>query len=278
MELQENSDQLRRQGLGIAAISYDSPAILKSFAGRRGITFPLLSDQGSRLIRTFGILNESAPKNSFVFGVPHPVTYIVDANGTITSRYSEEDYRNRHTVSNILVEKFNIRTGASESSIETPHLTLTASASNGKVRAGERVRLVIDVRMKSKMHVYAPGVEGYIPVDWTLSPTDVLQDLRASYPPSRKLHLPAINETVPVYEGTFTVQREIIVAPVAKLKPHLGGDGAFVVEGTFKYQACDDKKCFLPQSLPLKWTFKYEPHDSTRAPPEVQHKQPAPRN
>ena len=32
------------KGIGIAAVSYDSPQILADFAGRRSITYPLLSD------------------------------------------------------------------------------------------------------------------------------------------------------------------------------------------------------------------------------------------
>ena len=36
MELQSNLEKIRAEGLGVAAISYDSVAVLKSFAERRG--------------------------------------------------------------------------------------------------------------------------------------------------------------------------------------------------------------------------------------------------
>ena len=54
MELQDRLEELRDQGFGVAAISYDSEAVLADFSQRRGITFPLLSDEGSEIITEFG--------------------------------------------------------------------------------------------------------------------------------------------------------------------------------------------------------------------------------
>ena len=57
MELQAQVDALKKQGLGLAGISYDSQEILADFSKRHGITYPLLSDVGSATIRRYGILN-----------------------------------------------------------------------------------------------------------------------------------------------------------------------------------------------------------------------------
>src|SRR5262249_58220749 len=67
VDLQGRVDQLRAQGLGVAAITDDSVPILKDFATRRHITFPLLSDTGSATIKAFGILNP-LPEMAFGFG------------------------------------------------------------------------------------------------------------------------------------------------------------------------------------------------------------------
>jgi peroxiredoxin len=48
---------LERNGVRIAAVSYDSPEILQGFAEKHGIGYPLLSDQDSAVIRRFGIFN-----------------------------------------------------------------------------------------------------------------------------------------------------------------------------------------------------------------------------
>jgi hypothetical protein len=273
--LEESREELRKRGIGLAAISYDSVAILKNFADRKGIKFPLLSDPDSKAIRDFGLLNEDAPKNSPFFGVPHPATYIVDARGVVKSRYFEDDYRKRYTVANILTGQLNFRTGASRTAMKNPRLALTASASNAVVRAGERIRLMLDVELPPKMHVYAPGVQGYIPIEWKLNESPAFEAVVFDYPPSKTLHLPAIKETAPVYDKAFSLQRELVIAQTARLKPVLSGSD-FVIEGSFRYQACDDTKCYLPETIPLKWTFRFEPHDSQRVPPELQRKAPVP--
>lgn len=44
------------------------------------------------------------------------------------------------------------------------------------------------------------------------------------------------------------------------------------VQGTFRYQACDDRICYLSQTVPLQWTLRYEPLDYQRVPVELQRK------
>jgi hypothetical protein len=275
VELQANKENLSTQGLGLAAISYDSPAVLAHFSKRKGIEFPLLSDPDSRTIRAFGILNEAVPKDNFAFGIPNPVTYIVDANGVIVSRHFEEDYRERPTLASILSEQYDYRTGAAESETETKHLKVNASASDAVVRGGEHISLRLDVALNPKMHVYAPGVEGYIPIDWKMSPNPAASALPVKFPQAKKLYLKAIDETVVVYEGNFSLQREVAIAPAAKLQPLLDPAGNFTIEGVFRYQACDDHMCYLPQNVPVKWKLHFEAHDRERVPVELQKKSPA---
>jgi peroxiredoxin len=48
---------LEKNGVRIAAVSYDSEEILRGFAEKYAIGFSLLSDRDSAVIRRFGILN-----------------------------------------------------------------------------------------------------------------------------------------------------------------------------------------------------------------------------
>ena len=43
--------------MGLAVVIYDAPEVLKRFADERGITYPLLSDVGSPIITSYGLLN-----------------------------------------------------------------------------------------------------------------------------------------------------------------------------------------------------------------------------
>jgi hypothetical protein len=271
--LEQSSAQLRRRGLGLAAISYDSIDVLKHFAQRRRIRFPLLSDAESKVIRNFGLLNEDIPKSTLFYGVPHPVTYIIDERGIVRSRHFEEDFRKRYTTGNILTRELDIRTGAVRSIVKNARIAVAASASDAVVRGGERVRLILDVELPRRMHVYAPGVQNYIPVEWKLTESAAFEALPLAYPPGRTLHLKAIQETVPVYEKAFTLQREIVISQAGKLEPVLSGS-EFLVEGSLRYQACDDRKCYVPETIPLKWVFRFERHDSQRVPAKLQRKAP----
>lgn len=253
MELQEKLEEIRKQGLGVAAISYDSPSVLRAFSQRRGITYPLLSDPGSQVIRRFGILNTEVPAGTQFSGIPHPGTYLVNPKGVVIAKYFEQDFTERYTASEILVRRFGAAAGSAHSTLDTRHLRLTSAASTDHVHPGQRIALTLDIELKPGMHVYAPGVEGgYIPIEWTM---DRAHELVA--PPSRKLHLDAIDETVPVYEGTFRLLRDYTI-------PKSTRPGELVLEGSFRYQACDDRMCYNPQTLPLKWTLRVEKLDVQR--------------
>lgn len=257
MELQRTLDRIRAQGLGVAAISYDAPAVLKAFASRTGVSFPLLSDGGSAVIRAFGILNEGVPAGTMASGIPHPGTYIVDRNGRVTAKFFEENYTERYTGSDILVRHYGAAAGAARTASETKHLSVSAAASTDRVRAGQRIALTLDIDMKPGMHVYAPGVQGYSAIEWQIANSPAVTAHAAEFPKSKMLRLEAIKETVPVYDAAFRLVRDVTIG---KAQP-----GPLIIEGTLNYQACDDTQCYLPKSIPVKWSLEVEPHDRERA-------------
>ena len=82
-------------GIALVGISYDSPEALKRAASKHQITFPLLSDEGSKTIDAYGIRNQEAA-GSFA-GIPHPTTFVVDDKGVIRAKLFHEGYKERHT-------------------------------------------------------------------------------------------------------------------------------------------------------------------------------------
>jgi hypothetical protein len=274
VELEQNLDRIRKQGLGLAAVSYDSVAVLKNFADRRHITFPLLSDPESKIIRAFGILNDTVQPGTAQFGIPYPGTFILDIKGTVVAKYFEDDFRERISASDILVRQFGSVADSDSNSAEASHLSLTTAASVPVARPGERIVLSLQLDLKPNMHVYAPGVEGYIPIDWKLEESPAAKVLPFQYPASRKLHLKAINETVPVYRGRVRITREITFGPENAVRPLVTPTGELILKGSLRYQACDDRKCYVPETLPLEWRFHFEGLDRERAPVSLQRKLP----
>jgi hypothetical protein len=272
VELEQNLQRIKKQGLGLAAISYDSVDILKNFSDRKHITFPLLSDPDSKIIRAFGILNETVKPGTTQFGIPNPGTYVVNTKGTIVAKYFVDTIRERVSATDILVRQFGAVADAASASVETNHLRLTTAASVALARPGHHIVLSLDLDLKPNMHVYAPGVEGYIPIDWKLEESPAAKAETFQYPASRKLHLKAIGETVPVYRGHVRITREITFGQEDAVKPLVGSTGELVLKGSLRYQACDNRECYLPETVPLEWHFHFEGLDRERVPVTMQRK------
>ena len=94
VQLQSSLKEIEATGGQLVAISYDSAAILKRFSANSAITYPLLSDPGSKTIDAYGIRNKEAPERWS--GIPHPGTFIVDTKGVIRAKLFLEGYKERH--------------------------------------------------------------------------------------------------------------------------------------------------------------------------------------
>lgn len=93
VQLQQSLKAIEATGGQVVAISYDSETLLRRFAEKSAITFPLLADPESKTIDAFGIRNRQAPARWN--GIPHPGTFIVDRAGVIQAKLFLEHYRDR---------------------------------------------------------------------------------------------------------------------------------------------------------------------------------------
>jgi peroxiredoxin len=283
VELQGRVEELRRQGLGLAAISYDSRDILADFARRQGITFALLSDVGSATIKRYGILNTVAEDalgpngrdpsvladlriyatagepTERLRGIPFPGTFVVDRRGRVTSRFFEDYYWERNTTSTIL-----LRAGIGKAPVQaiqasTQHLDLRTYPSDAAVSLGTRFSLAIDVTPKPGMHVYAPGAQGYRVISVDLQPPPHVRVTSMRYPSSEIYHFAPLNERVAVYRKPFTLLMDVVAEATPDGRKVLAGQKELALTGTLQYQACDDKICYNPVSLPLSWKVELKP-------------------
>jgi peroxiredoxin len=276
-DLNRQVEGFRKRGINVASLTYDSTDILKTFAARIGITFTMLSDPDSKVIRAFDILNTNAEKGTARYGIPFPGTYVIDQHGIVTAKYFDDDYRERSSAASILTREFGVDgsgNNVAKNVVENTQLKLTYYASDATLAPGHRTALVLEIDPKPNMHVYAPGVERYIPIDWQMPQSKGWIAFPAAYPASRQLNLPAIKETVPVYNSHIRIVRDLAIGLDPELAPVLSADRTLTVEGSFRYQACDDKECFLPKTIPLKWTFQIGRLDTQRVPEALQRKAP----
>jgi hypothetical protein len=257
VQLQQSLPELEKRGIGLAAMSYDPPAILKTFAEQRGITFPLLSDAGSEIIRRYGILNREATGRTA--GIPHPGTFVLDARGVVVSRSFEERYQERATVQSLLAREPQAEPQPGSQRQETPHLVLTTSASDRDAAPGARVSLLLDVAPKPRMHVYAPEQKELIPISLSLEPSDAFKAHPAEYPKSEKYFFAPLKETQLVYSKRFRIVQDVTLALTPEFRDRAAKRDSLKIGGRLRYQACDDKVCYMPQELRVSWTIGLTP-------------------
>ena len=250
----------------MAAISYDPVPVLAEFAERRKITFPLLSDEGSRVIRTYGILNTDIPTTNATYGIPYPGTFILNAKGEVTSRFFESAYQERNTMTSVLA-KLGTKIDVPATRVSGPHVTVTSYLTDRVAAPGTRFSAVLDVVPGSRVHVYAPGVKGYIPIALTVEAQPGLLPRAAQFPKAEDYFFKPLNEHVAVYQRPFRIVQDLEIDPSPQAVAGLKDRTEMSIAGTLSYQACDDKVCFTPQSVPLTWTIGLRPLDRDRANP-----------
>jgi hypothetical protein len=238
----------------------------------------MLSDPGSDTIKRYGILNTVAMEllgpnakdpaladdirtyvstvgtNPRMAGIAFPGTFILDRNSRVTSRYFEDFYITRNTSSSILM-RAGVGVPVQGTKVSTAHLDITTYPSDSAIAPGNRITLAADVTPHRGIHVYAPGASSYRVVGLSVEPQPLLTLLPTRFPPSQMYFFKPLNERVPVYEKPFTLLEDIELEGTPQAQAALRGRDALTLRGAFDYQACDDKLCFNPESVPLTWAL-----------------------
>jgi DsbC/DsbD-like thiol-disulfide interchange protein len=128
--------------------------------------------------------------------------------------------------------------------VSTDHLRLRYLSEIEAAQTGVAA-LVLEIAPRPGMHVYAPGADDYQIIDVTIDKNPRVQPRPLRYPASEIYHFQPLDEKIPVYQKPFTLTVEAVVQLAA---------GPAAVSGRLEYQACDDRVCFAPVSVPLSWT------------------------
>jgi len=224
---------LEKNGVGIAAVSYDSQEALKGFADKHGIRFPMLSDHDSAVIRRFGIFNANVAPELRAHGVPHPVEYLVAPDGMLIRKYFVANYQYRVTASSIVLREFGeVCVDAAVTIIETGALRLEVGLSSARAFAGQEIGFSAKFKLEPGWHVYgAPVPDTYTA---TLITFDDPKIIRQSFElPDPQPMERAIGEALPVYGGSFQALGSLLLKfPMVA--------GKTVLSGQLRFQQCTD--------------------------------------
>lgn len=128
-----------------------------------------------------------------------------------------------------------------------PHAAVVVSASAASAARGSKVSLYVDVTPNTGVHVYAPGAKDYVPIVVKMDPQSNLTFAELQYPKSETMDF--AGEKVPVYEQAFRLVEDVQIGRGAKAGKTL------TLTANVKYQACDDRVCFIPATVPVRWTI-----------------------
>ena len=244
---------LEKNGVRIAAVSYDSQEILKGFAEKHGIGYPLLSDHDSAVIRRFGIFNFNIAPGLRAHGVPHPVNYLVAPDGIVIRKYFVPNYQHRVTASAVVLREFGaVGEDAATVTLRSSALTVEIGLSGGKAFAGQEISFFARFTLQPGWHVYgAPVPDAYTATSITF---DDSKTVRQSFelPEARPMKIAALGETLPVYDGSFQGQGSLL------LKFPLDA-GRIVLPGKLGFQQCSDTTCEAPETVPFELALTIDP-------------------
>ncbi len=272
-------------------MSYDSQEKLADFARQHGITFTMLSDVGSATIKRYGILNTvieealgpngddpaviadvqeyvtvTSPSERFL-GIAYPGTFILDPEGVVTARFFEDFYQERNTAGSILVKLGAGGSSVQGTEISTSHIQIKTYPSDSVIALGERFSLALEITPQPNMHVYAPGAERYRVITLRIEPQPFVRLLPIQHPESETYYFEPLDERVPVYQKPFTLLQEVVPEVTQEARAAFQGKDTLTLTGSLEYQACDDKVCYNPVSVPLSWTVGIKPFVSRQARP-----------
>jgi hypothetical protein len=253
VELEQSRMMLEKNGVRIAAISYDSQEILAAFAQKHSIGFPLLSDKGSHVIRKFDIFNFNMAPDLRSYGVPHPVEYLVTPDGTVVKKYFVDNYQHRVTGSAVALAEFGtVESDAPTVVLKSGALAVRIGFPSAQAFAGQEVGFFVDFALQPRWHIYGtPLPAGYTTTSVTFeSPAILSQTLEL--PAAEMLDIPALGKTLPVYSGSFRgIGALLLKFPLP--------EGRLALQGRLAFQQCSDTVCEPPETISFELVLTLEP-------------------
>ena len=253
--------------------------MLREFADRRRITYLMLSDADSSIIRSFGLFNETIEPGTRDYGIPHPALFFVNRAGTVRRKYMEERYYHRRALATILADDGEGVPLQTVGQADHEHVAVRALALQREVYPGNRFALVVEVEPKPDVHVYAPGAgPDYRPLMLRIDAQPYLTIYDPVYPMPDGTWLSPLDERVPVYTRPTRVRVEVALGTRHELKPVYDAGSMLEVTGILSFQACSETVCWAPQVIPVTWALTLLPPDLERSPEPLRREQSLPRS
>jgi hypothetical protein len=248
VELRSKIQDFVAAGIDVFSLSYDEPDALADFRDAYDISYTLLSDPNSKVIREFGILNTLIGVDDHPwFGIPYPGTYVVNGEGFISHKFFENNLQLRAGPEMLLRAALGEAIEHSNPDREPPAETTWHVFLDGDRLAASVLKdLVVRIEVAGGRHLYAdPAPVGNVPVTLVLdeNPQIVIRDVVK--PESEPLTLGGTGEVIQVYTGAVELRLPVTVnADLGVAETELR---EITLAGELLWQTCDDQVCDLPR-------------------------------
>ena len=237
-------------------LSYDEPDAIADYAKAGDVTFTMLSDPDSEVIRSFGILNTSIPPDEHPwYGIPFPGAYSIDADGVIVAKFFEHNFAVRTGPEQMLVaalgQAFEI-----ESTANPPEqVSVDVIFEGDLLPMGVTRDIVATFRVPEGQHLYSePVPEGLVAATIEVDESEGIVAYTPRAPATSPLTLGESGDTLEVYEGDVILR--LSVAQNARAMEKIDGKRYVTVNGKVRWQSCNDVECGLPESK--SFSFRVE--------------------
>jgi peroxiredoxin len=260
VELQRVLPELEAAGYDLYAISYDTQEQLRNFADRHGISYPLLSDIGSVVIKRYGILNTlispDEPGHRW-YGIPFPGTYVTDENGVVVRKFFNQHHAVREsgeTLRDQVLGRISEDAAATGVTQSEDDIEITVFLREPDLKLEIVSTIYCRIKLPRNQHIYAePVPDGFIATRVEIEPTRGLRISPTVYPPSEEYEMAALETRFNVYSGTVDICIPVtLTSELVKLgHPHEVDSISMIVK--VNYQACDDTTCLKPRELAIRF-------------------------
>ncbi|TAK21325.1 MAG: redoxin domain-containing protein [Chloroflexota bacterium] len=229
-------------------------SVLAAFAERWGITYRLLSDEGSHAIRSLGLYNEHLAEQAAAhgvqarehhYGVPYPGTFVLDEAGVIVDKWFEQSYRVRPSGA-VTLEKV-VGAGPAQAKVsaqsEANGIAARAWLADDSYRPYQQLLLHVVIEPAPGVHVYGdPIPDGYQALRIEIQSLEGLVVGPIELPTPATLVVPGLDDSFVGYERAIDVTIPFSIN---------GRLGPVALGVSIVLQACDDTVCYPPAEIRL---------------------------
>ncbi|MEM7338259.1 MAG: protein-disulfide reductase DsbD domain-containing protein [Actinomycetota bacterium] len=184
----------------------------------------------------------------------------MDSDGTIVASFFEHNFAVRAGPEQMLAAALGNAValdGPADAELDEPaDVTVDVEFDGDRLASGVTREIVARFRVPNGQHLYAePVPHGLVAAVIEVDDDPGILTYTPRAPQTRALTLTGTGDTLQVYDGDVTLR-----LPVAQNSRNMvkGDDGVrrVTVQGTVRWQACDDHACGLPQSERFSFTVE----------------------